>query len=103
MSSLKRCKSSETTTITYAGKNGDWDIKINLPAVAEVCDRCRGHGKHVNPNVDGHGISPEEFAEDPDFKEAYFAGRYDVRCEECRGEKVVWVIDEARLTKFQRI
>lgn len=57
----------------------------------EVCRRCDGEGKHVNPSIDGNGISPEEFAEDPDFEEAYFSGQYDVQCEECRGEKVIRV------------
>jgi DNA-directed RNA polymerase subunit RPC12/RpoP len=59
----------------------------------EVCPRCGGKGSHVNPNVDGHGISPEEFAEDPEFRENYFAGVYDVACCECNGKRVVKVID----------
>lgn len=51
----------------------------------EICDRCRGHGKHVNPNVDGHGLSREDFDEDPDFAENYFSGMYDVSCHDCGG------------------
>jgi len=65
------------------------DFDEELPLKYEVCNRCQGKGKHVNPNVDGHGISPEEFAEDPDFKEAYFSGAYDVTCYECKGKRVV--------------
>lgn len=67
---------------------------IQLPSMFEICARCRGEGRHVNPNIDGNGISPQEFAEDPDFEEAYFRGDYDVPCKECRGDRVVAVIDE---------
>jgi RecJ-like exonuclease len=68
----------------------------NLPGKWEICPSCDGNGKHVNPAVDGHGISPEEFAEDPDFAEAYFGGVYDVRCDECGGDGKVRVVDVAR-------
>lgn len=50
-----------------------------------ICDCCRGAGKHVNPSVDGHGLSREDFDQDPDFAEAYFSGGYDVSCAECGG------------------
>lgn len=58
----------------------------------EVCPTCDGRGKYVNPSIDSHGISPEEFAEDPDFAEQYWgyrSGMYDITCGECRGHKVV--------------
>lgn len=55
----------------------------------EVCPRCEGRGKIVNPSIDGHGLSQEDFDQDPDFEEAYFAGRYDIACTECRGLRVV--------------
>ena len=67
---------------------------IEFPAHYEVCSRCRGEGKHVNPSVDGHGIGQEEFDEDPDFREAYFSGAYDVVCESCEGLRVVLVEDD---------
>lgn len=69
-------------------------VMVSFPAHYEVCDRCRGTGKHVNPSIDGHGISREEFDADPDFEEAYFEGRYDVTCYECKGERVVLVEDD---------
>jgi len=68
----------------------------DLPAKFEVCGRCKGTGAHVNPAIDGNGISPERFADDPDFAEAYFAGHYDVPCEDCHGQRVVPVIDKDR-------
>jgi hypothetical protein len=79
--------------ITYNNEEGE---EVTLRCKFEVCHRCRGTGTHVNPAVDGHGISPEEFAEDPDFEEAYFSGVYDVRCEECNGDRVVPVPDPER-------
>lgn len=69
-----------------------------MPTRAEVCPGCNGKGSHVNRAVDGHGISPEEFAEDPDFAEAYFAGVYDVVCDTCGGDNVIWVYDESLMT-----
>jgi hypothetical protein len=71
------------------------EIEVELPAKYEVCSRCDGEGKHVNPAIDGNGISREDFDADPDFEEAYFQGRYDVRCEVCRGERVELVVDAA--------
>ena len=68
---------------------------FELPAKFEVCDTCGGKGSHVNRAIDGHGLSQEDFDEDPDFADAYFAGRYDVRCETCNGQRVELVVDEA--------
>lgn len=71
------------------------EVEIDLPAKYEVCDLCHGEGKHVNPAVDGNGLTQEDFDEDPDFREAYFSGVYDVRCEECQGTRVMLEVDEA--------
>lgn len=60
----------------------------------EVCDVCDGRGTHVHPGVDSHGISAEEFHEDPDFAESYMSGHYDVQCYRCRGKNVIPVPDE---------
>lgn len=77
-------------------------VTVALPAKFEVCWRCEGRGKHVNPSVDGHGISPEEFAEDPSFEEAYFDGVYDIQCEKCKGQRVLAVVDVEHLDEAQR-
>lgn len=63
----------------------------------EVCGTCSGRGQHVNPSIDSHGISSDEFDEDPDFREAYFSGAYDVSCAECHGKRVVPVTDDPRV------
>ena len=71
--------------------------ELTLPAVYEVCGRCQGEGKHTNPSIDGNGITQEEFDEDPDFRENYFSGVYDIECEECHGKRVVAELDEKEL------
>ena len=80
---------------------GDWEKPVELPAKWVVCSRCEGKGTHTNPSVDGNGITPEEFAEDPNFMEDYINGVYDVQCSECRGRTTVLEIDESRLTVEQ--
>lgn len=83
-------------TIKFEMLNAETEsVEVELPAKYEVCDRCRGEGKHVNPAIDGNGISRDAFDEDPDFGEGYFRGDYDVNCEECGGRTTVLVVDEA--------
>ena len=43
-----------------------------------ICPACRGDGTCVNPNIDSHGLTAEDFAADPDFGESYASGIYDV-------------------------
>lgn len=72
--------------------------EITLPTRKEVCPRCEGTGTHVNPNIDGDGITASEWAEwDDDDRESYMRGDYDVTCEECFGHNVIDVVDESRL------
>jgi hypothetical protein len=78
------------------------EVEYSLAAKFEVCSRCEGSGKHVNPNIDGNGLTREDFDEDPDFAESYFRGDYDVRCETCKGQRVVAVPDPSRWTFAQK-
>jgi hypothetical protein len=50
----------------------------------------------VNPSIDGNGLTSADFDEDPDFREAYFSGAYDVPCPWCHGQRVMsfWVLAE---------
>jgi hypothetical protein len=85
------------TYIEFVTEDEDGEEVVHrLPAQYEVCRRCRGAGKHVNPAVDGHGITAEEWEDDwdDDSREGYMSGRYDVQCEECGGERVTMVVDE---------
>lgn len=87
-------------TVKFFTHDGD---ELELPGKHEVCPRCEGHGTHVNPNIDGNGLSAEDFDEaGPEFREDYLGGVYDVACEECRGARVVVVPDFERWTVEQR-
>jgi hypothetical protein len=54
-----------------------------------ICPVCDGEGKTVNPNIDAHGLTAEDFREDPDFAEDYKSGFYDITCAACNGMRVV--------------
>lgn len=93
----------KTMTLTYDiyDENGD-ELEVSFPAKYVVCGTCDGKGKHVNPSIDSHGISAEEFYEDPDFRDDYCSGMYDVSCYECSGKNVVPEIDEDILNSEQK-
>lgn len=60
----------------------------------EVCNVCDGRGSHVNPSIDSHGLSADDFAEDPDFADNYWRGNYDVPCYQCGGSRVIPIPDD---------
>lgn len=90
-----------TIEITVFAEGLGHEVELAIPAKFALCPRCHGVGSHVNPAIDGNGISPEEFREDPDFEEAYFRGDYDVACDRCAGEKVIKVIDREKATQLE--
>lgn len=59
-----------------------------------ICENCRGKGTTVNPSIDGNGLSQEDFDEDPDFREDYMQGKYDVHCACCDGSGKILVPEE---------
>lgn len=68
-----------------------------------VCPTCRGRGQHVNPAIDAdHGLTAEDFAQDPDFADDYFSGVYDQECVECGGRRVVPVLECPELEAWRR-
>ena len=77
---------------TYENDEGE-EVTVIFPSHWAICDCCRGNGTRVNPNVDGHGISRDEFDEDPEFEEDYRSGVYDISCSECYGTGKVQVPD----------
>ncbi len=84
----------EVIRFEYENDEGE-ECEGELPARFEVCHRCEGRGNHVNPSIDGNGITSSERAEwDEDDRETYLAGGYDVTCEACAGRNVVLVVDE---------
>ena len=89
--------SDEMTFVLYP----ESEDEMILPAKYVVCENCQGKGSHVNRAIDGHGLTHDDFAEDPDFAESYFADHYDVPCDECHGKRVELVPDLDRCTKAQ--
>lgn len=73
------------------------DEPVPVPIVFEVCPLCDGRGKHVNPSIDAHGLSAEDFYDDPDFERDYFSGVYDITCNRCHGDRVVPEMDNKRV------
>ena len=74
-----------------------------LPSRVVVCGMCGGKGCHVNPSIDGHGITLEEMDElGPEFFEDYMGGMFDVQCYRCHGKRVDAEVVDERLTKAQR-
>jgi predicted methyltransferase len=60
-----------------------------------VCGCCDGRGTVVNPSIDAHGIGAEEWNEwDPEEREGYMKGRYDIECPHCEGKRVVLTPNE---------
>ena len=82
-------------TIEFTDENDEGEeVECELPAKNEVCGRCEGTGTHVNPAIDGNGLTASDLEEwDEDDIENYMTGVYDVPCEECRGRNVVLVVD----------
>lgn len=62
----------------------------------DICPVCHGNGKHVNPDIDSHGLTREDFYDDPDFFEDYKRGVYDVPCVTCNGSGKVQDIRAVR-------
>lgn len=82
---------------------GEGEDLVEIPARYEVCGRCMGKGSHVNPAIDGNGITMEEWHNEwsHEEQEAYMSGRYDVGCYECHGNRVVPVADEKTASQEQ--
>ena len=75
------------------------DISLSLPCENALCPTCDGEGKVVNPSIDAGGI---DFDGDDDFAAAYFNGAYDMRCPDCKGEKVVGQVKRQSLDVKQK-
>ena len=91
-----------TFKFTMCNEEGDED-DYTLPGQYIICHNCQGKGTHVNRAIDGNGISPEEFAEDPDFFDEYMAGTYDVSCEnKCDNGKIIVPIDADNMSDEQK-
>lgn len=69
----------------------------DVPVVWAVCPTCGGRGQYVNPSIDSHGISAEEWGDwDDEERISYFRGNYNIPCAECGGRRVIPVPDTTR-------
>lgn len=92
--SIDRRRMRAIIELPRSDEEGDFDEEVDVPFIYEVCETCHGRGTHVNPSIDSHGISQDEWSEwDDEEREGYFSGHYDVECYECCGEKVIPVPD----------
>ena len=89
------------TTIEIYNAETDTDDVIELPAKWEICENCRGNGKHVNPSIDGNGLSGE-ILDDHEFMADYMAGMFDVPCAPCKASGKVLMPDYDFLTIVQQ-
>jgi len=80
---------SMTATMWKPDDDGDDEELVTVAVEYDVCPICEGKGTHVNPSIDAHGLSAEDFGNDPDFLEDYLGGVYDQVCNECYGKRVV--------------
>ena len=92
-----------TGIVTVEDEEGE-EREIEVPFSLEVCGTCEGKGSHVNPSIDSHGISAQEWAEDwdVDSRESYLSGGYDIPCTECAGKRVVPEPDLTKLSPEDR-
>ena len=67
-----------------------------LPYTWGICDTCRGHG---TSSAYLGAFTAQEITEDPDFAQDYFDGRYDRRCEDCKGTGKVQDLDHDACTE----
>lgn len=86
-------ESAMTAEYIYETDEGD-EVTEQVHMRFEVCDLCDGRGKVANPSIDCGGLTREDFDEDPDFRESYMSGRYDISCPQCHGKRVHAVLDE---------
>lgn len=96
-SRVRGAMTDRSNVMTIFDDDGN-EHEVVLPTRYEVCPVCDGKGSHVNPSIDCNGLSSEDFADDPDFREDYFSGRYDQICGTCNGLRVVQEVDYKALS-----
>ncbi len=97
--------SGQDETIRIPVETEDGEVELEIQTKFEVCPRCQGAGSHVNPAIDGHGITAEEWNGpdwDDDSRAMYMSGGYDVACHRCGGKRVIAVADWEKLTDAER-
>jgi hypothetical protein len=100
--SLDERRMSVVAEIGWEEEDGSYiEDEVEVFVEYDVCPTCDGVGHYVNPSIDSHGISEDEwYGEwDEDEREHYMSGGYDIPCNECGGTRVVPIIDTTRNSK----
>lgn len=99
-------ESNMTVRVSFEGHDDlefevDEDCCVTFPMRFTVCITCGGKGKHVNPSIDSHGITSDEWEQEwsNEERQMYIGGFYDVDCYECGGMRVVPDISMDELTE----
>lgn len=87
--------SIELECIRVARETGDHlGQRIDIFTLNEVCPVCQGRGKHSQNLGAFAGDEMDEMGDE--FRQDYIAGYYDTQCEECKGLRVVEVLDRTK-------
>ena len=78
---IKLMKSKLTDVVLYSQFIKDNLSKLTVRRRNMICPSCDGEGRTVRPCIDAGGLSYRDFAEDPDFAEMYWSGRFDRDCQ----------------------
>lgn len=89
----RNCDRCPERLYVYVDQADGGQIEREIPTRWAVCDVCDGKGSHVNPAIDCNGLTGADFADDPDFANAYRNGDYDEPCRRCGGRSTVRVVD----------
>lgn len=84
-------------TVLECKSEGEEYYHILCPAKRVICHGCDGDGTELRGGLKGAAFSQEEMDEDPDFRESYFGGDFDVACSVCNGEKIILEHEEKGL------
>ena len=77
-------------------------ITVEMPARWVVCEECQGSGTELYGSLKGHAFTMDEMNEDPEFRENYFGGAYDVQCSRCKGRTTVPALYREGMTDEQK-
>ena len=91
-----------TFSVTVEDDEGEYEETVTVHAKYEFCPTCQGRGQHVNPSIDANGLTAEDFANDPDFRDDYLSGTYDVDCYGCGGRTTILVPDTNRMNDDEK-
>ncbi len=85
--------------VTWLNEDAD-EIKLEVSGKFEVCPHCQGRG--ISDPDAFSGNVDQMISDDPDFKEQYYAGHYDVACPLCNGQRVIAVVDVDALNNEEK-